>query len=136
MVPYMQEIVDEFPEDLENWSAKTPAAACLFDVNSNPIYLSKEKADQFHHNVAKLLWASLRARSNILLALSFLTSRVKRPDEDDWGKLTRLVLYIKHTLGLVLRLALDCTGISKRWIDASFGTRLPDFKSHTGGCLS
>ena len=136
MIPYMQEIVDEYPEDLGNRSAKTPAAACLFDINPEPTYLPKEKADQFHHIVAKLLWASLRARPDILLAVSFLTSRVKKPDEDDWGKLTRLVVYIKYTVNLVLRLASDCTRVSKWWIDASFGTRVPDLKSHTGGCLS
>ena len=135
MVPYMQEIVDDYPEDLSGKSARTPAASCLFDINPDPVYLPKKQADVFHRTVAKLLWASLRARPDILLAISFLTSRVKRPDEDDWGKLTRLVVYIKATINLRLRLSSDGMGVSKWWIDASFATR-DQVKSQTGGNMS
>lgn len=135
MIPYMKEIVDEFPGDLGNKTAKTPVAANLFDVSPNALLLPNDKAQHFHHVVAKLLWASMRARADILLAVSFLTSRVKQPTEDDWGKLVRLIIYVWDTLALKLRLSLDGTGVSKWWIDASYGTRLPDLKSHTGGCL-
>ena len=98
MIPYMKEIVDDYPDDLSGRTEKTPAATRLFDVNPEPVYLPKVKADIFHRTVAKLLWASLRARPDILLAISFLTSRVQRPDKDDWEKLTRLVIYIQGTL--------------------------------------
>ena len=116
-------------------TAKTPATLRLFDINPEPEFLSQKDAVIFHHVVAKLLWASLRARPDILLAVSFLTSRVKKPDTDDWGKLVRLILYIKCTLELLLRLSADNLRIQKWWIDASFGTR-DNFKSHTGGCMS
>ena len=135
MIPYMQEIVDEFPEDLGKLKAKTPAAAHLFDVNPDPQFLAEEMADVFHHTVAKLLWASLRARPDILLAISFLTSRVKQPDKDDWAKLTRLLVYVKGTMDLKLRLTSEGTGVVKWWVDASFATR-SERRSQTGGCLS
>ena len=135
MIPYLKEIIDEFPEDLGERTAKTPATLRLFDINKNPEFLDPKKANVFHHVVAKLLWASLRARPDILLAVSFLTSRVKKPDVDDWGKLVRLLLYIKGTLELLLRLTAHDARVQKWWIDASFGTR-DDFKSHTGGCMS
>ena len=31
-------------------------------------------------------------------AISFLTKRVKNPDEDDWGKLKKVLKYLKGTL--------------------------------------
>ena len=135
MIPYMQEIIDEFPVDVTGRSAKTPAASHLFDINPEPVLLDKKTADVFHRTVAKLLWASLRARPDILLAISFLTSRVKKPDEDDWDKLTRLVIYIQGSIDLKLRLSLSGMGVSKWWIDVSFATR-EQRKSQTGGCLS
>ena len=56
MIPYLQEVVDEFPEDIQSKKAKTPAANHLFDVNDSAEKLTKEKADVFHHVVAQLLW--------------------------------------------------------------------------------
>ena len=133
MRPYLEEIVDEFPEDIAGRHAKTPAASHLFDVDSEATKLGKKQAETFHHVVAKLLWASMRARPDILLAISFLTSRVKEPDTDDWAKLTRLVIYIKDTIELCLRLGLDPLQLHKWWIDASFATRMEMF-SQSGGC--
>ena len=135
MVPYMQEIVDEFPEDLSGKTSKTPAANHLFDVNPEPEFLDRKRADIFHWTVAKLLWAILRAQPDILLAISFLTSWVKKPDIDDWEKLVRLLVYIQGSIDLKLWLSSSGMGIVKWWLDASFGTR--DMrKSQTGKCLS
>ena len=39
----------------------------------------------FHHSVAQLLFLACRARRDIQVAVAFLTTRVKKPDEDDWG---------------------------------------------------
>jgi len=39
-----------------------------------------------------------RARPDILLAVSFLTTRVKEPNTDDWGKLLRVLGYWGETL--------------------------------------
>ena len=85
----------------------------LFIYNPELVFLDEKKADIFHRTVAKLLWASLRARPDILLAISFLTSRVKKPDEDDWDKLTRLVIYIQWSIDLKLRLSSSGLGVSK-----------------------
>jgi len=37
-----------------------------------------------------------------LLAVSFLTRRVKRPDIDDWKKLMRVLGYLKETIDFEL----------------------------------
>jgi hypothetical protein len=134
MVPYLQEIVDEFPEDLGK-PASTPAGNHLFEESDHPIPLNHEQAQIFHHTIAKLLWAALRARPDLLTALSFLMSRVKNPNEDDLKKLVWVLRYLKHTIDLPLILSADDSHIVKLWVDASFGTRA-DLCSQTGGVMS
>ncbi len=63
----------------------------LFKVREDGRKLSEELADAFHHTVYQLLFAANRARRDIQTAVSFLTTRVKAPDEDDWGKLVRVL---------------------------------------------
>ena len=83
----------------------------------------------------KLLYVAKRIRPECLTAVSFLSTRVTKCDEDDVEKLRRLVKYIRKTkdLGLVLRPGV--AGISVRlFVDASFGVHA-DGKSHTGSCV-
>ena len=89
----------------------------------------------FHRIVEKLLYVAKRIRPECLTAVSFLSTRVTKCDEDDVEKLRRLVRYIRKTkdLGLVLRPGV--AGISVRlFVDASFGVHA-DGKSHTGSCV-
>ena len=67
--------------------------------------MGEERAQQFHHTVAQLLFVSQHARRAVQTAISFLTTRVKSPDEDDWGKLKRVLKYLKGTryMKLILR---------------------------------
>ena len=46
----------------------------------------KDKSEIFHKFVAKGLFASKRARPDILPAITFLSTRVKSPNENDWMK--------------------------------------------------
>ena len=134
MVSYLQEILDEFPEPLVS-KVNTPAALHLFDENENAKLLGDEKKQVFHHTVAKTLWASLRARPDLLTTLSFLTCKVTAPDEDDYLKLMRMLCYIQDTIGLVLTLGIDESRTTKWWVDASFATR-HKMRSQTGGTMS
>ena len=88
MIKYLKKIISDFPE-LINTKAATPAADHLFNVRDDEEakYLPEEQAIAFHHTVAQLLFLSARARRDIQTPVSFLTTRVKKPDEDDWGKL-------------------------------------------------
>ena len=90
MFEYLDSIIDEFPE-LITGKAATPAADHLFSVRDadEAKYLLEEKAIAFHRNTAQLLFLSSRARKDIQTAVSFLTTRVKKIDKDDWGKLKR-----------------------------------------------
>jgi len=63
-----------------------------------------------------------RARQDIQTAVAFLTTRVKSPDEDDWGKLKRVLKYLNGTKYLKLRLTMDNPGVLKWYVDGSHNT--------------
>ena len=134
MKGYISEIIEEFPEHIGN-TANTPAATHLFDIKDNRTLLPLDQKEVFHQTVAKLLWVAMRARPDILTALSFLTTRVKAPDKDDWKKLLRLLCYLNFTIHLCLRLSWDGSGIAKWLIDAAFANR-ENFLSQTGGMMT
>ena len=77
----------------------------------------------------------MRARRDIQTATAFLTTRVKQPDEDDWGKLKRVILYLNGTRRTKLRLTVEDLSVIKWWINASHNTH-PDCKGHTGAMMS
>ena len=85
--------------------------------------------------MAKILWASIRVRPDLLTALSYLTCQVKAPDQDDMKKLTRMITYIRDTIDLPLTLGMDESKELRWWVDASFGTRY-QLRSQTGATLS
>ena len=60
-----------------------------------------------------------------MLAVAFLTTRVKAPNEDDWRKLRHLVEYLKSTRDLPLVHGALNTGVLHWHVDASFATH-PD----------
>ena len=67
--------------------------------------------------------------------VAFLTTRVKRPDEDDWGKLKRLLKYLKGTKHLKLILRADSLGTIYWWVDASYNAHW-DCKGQSGAMMS
>jgi hypothetical protein len=71
----------------------TPAAASLLHIEQSSPLLPVGHACTFHSVVAKLIYAGTRARTDILLALGFLYSRVSAPTEQDERKLFRLLAY-------------------------------------------
>jgi len=85
--------------------------------------------------VAKLLFLAKHARPDILTAMSFLCTRVKSPDTDDYGKLKCVMRYLRGTIMLPLTLEADGTHIIKLWADASFAVH-PNMRSQTGGAIS
>ncbi len=110
----------------------TPASEHLFELRESPP-LAKDKANLFHTWTAKLLYLSKRTRPDILTAISFLTTRVKEPTEDDWTKLERVMKYLNGSkdLGVTLDASSDKPLELQAWVDASFATH-EDAKGHTG----
>eukprot|EP00804_Cyclotella_cryptica_P005436 CCRYP_002972-RA/>CCRYP_002972-RA protein AED:0.12 eAED:0.12 QI:0/-1/0/1/-1/1/1/0/299 len=103
MSKYVKGIIDEFPEAIEKVSP-TPHSDSLFTVEEEDVekLLCEEKAMQFHRTTAQLLFLSTRAMKDIQTAVSFLTTRVKHPTEQDWIKLRRVLQYLHGTRWLNL----------------------------------
>lgn len=136
MVDYITNMLSELPANNMDGKAATAVANHLFYVNEkNPIMLTEDKAIMFHHNVAKMLFLCKRARPDIQTAVTFLCTRVKGPNVDDYKKLTRAVRYLCGTLKMNLLLEADNMHAVKWWVGASFAVH-PDMKSHTQGVMS
>jgi hypothetical protein len=135
MIPYIKKIFTAFPEKITGVSS-TPAADHLFTVRTptDAKLLPEEQARAFHHTVAQLLFLS-RVRRDIQTTIAFLTTRVKHPDEDDWGKLKRVLKYLNGTRYLLLTLSADSLSDIIWYIDASHQTH-HDCKGHTGSILT
>ncbi len=66
----------------------------LFKVRDDGKKLNEEQAEAFHHMVYQLLFAANQARQDIQTAVSFLTTCVRDPDEDDWKKHVHVLKYL------------------------------------------
>ncbi len=93
----------------------TPAGDYLFKVRDDGKKLNKEQAEAFHHTVYQLLFAANRARRDSQTAVSFLTTRVKDLDEDDWKKLVRVLKYLNGTRYMKLTLIADEMNFIIHW---------------------
>jgi len=134
MEQYIDEMLAEMPEEMDGTTA-TPAANHLFQVDEDAELLDDDKKQFFHHNVAKTMYLSKRARPDLQTAVAYLSTRVTKPDTDDYKKLTRVVRYLRGTRDLGLTLEADKVLSVKWWVDASFGVH-KDVKGHIGGVMS
>ena len=136
MVPYLDTIIKEWPEQLKNTKV-CPANDNLFVIRDeeNRELLNEELAMQFHRTTAQLLFLTMRARPDVQTAVSFFTTRVKSPDKDDWGKLRHTLMYLKGTLHMKRIMRADDLTSIHWWVDGSFGVHW-DSKGHTGAMMS
>jgi hypothetical protein len=134
MAEYLKEIVTD--NDVQK-VAETPAAESIFCVSETATLLDDDARDHFHTTVAKLLYAAVRVRPDILLPIIFLSSRVTKATTQDSKKLRRVLRYLKGCYDLGINLGPDQDGTLRvhMFADASFGVH-PDAKSHTGIFLS
>jgi Reverse transcriptase (RNA-dependent DNA polymerase) len=105
MADYVKTMIVDFREhDPSDKTAVTPAAEHLFQVRDDMPKISEKLAKIFHNFAARGLFATKRARPDIHTAISFLTTQVREPDDDDWKKLVRMMRYLRGTpdLGLTL----------------------------------
>jgi hypothetical protein len=116
-------------------TAPSPAASNLFNVRNNAPILNKLDGDFFHSTVARLLFLTMRARPDVMTAISFLTARVSNPTVDDRNKLKRVICYLRDTKRLHLTLEADDIQVFKWMVDASFAVH-PNMRSHTGCAAS
>ena len=134
MEEYLDGMIEDLPEDMDG-TAATPAADHLFRTRGNAPKLDEKRAELFHRVTAQMLFVSQRGRPDLRTAVSFLTKRVKSPDEDDYKKLARAIKYIRRTK--FLRLTIEATYLDQNhwFIDGAFAVH-DDMKSHTGGYMT
>ena len=129
---HVQLMLDDFSENLGE-AASMPAADHSFQVRE-ATKLETTKAQELHNVAARGSFACERAKQDIQLAISFLCTRVKEPDKDNWGKSCQMMKCSKGTKCLRLKSSADNLNIAKWHIDASHAAH-PDVKSHTGGAM-
>ena len=134
MPEYIDTLMKEIPPDLLKGVSTTPAAGHLFVTNPDAEKLNEVQASEYHHLVAKMLYLAKRTRPDLLLAVSFLCTRVTSPDVDDWKKLGRCLRYLNETRNLTLTLSSTDLSTIFWWVDASFGVH-DDCRSHTGAVM-
>jgi hypothetical protein len=136
MVEYIKNIIANFPEEIVA-TPTSPAANHLFMVwsESEAKPLPEEQAMAFHHATMQILFLSARARQDIQPATAFLMTRVKSPDEDDWGKVKRVLGYLKGTLHMPLVPLADSLSLLRWWVDVAYAVH-HDCKGHTEAGMS
>ena len=134
MKEYLLEAIAESGLEINN-TASTPARRDMFEVDPNAPPLPADRSDAFRSVVMKLLYVATRARVDLLLAISFLSTRTSKSTTEDEGKLKRTLEYIKGAADLEYTLGADNLGQFRSWVDASYATH-PDMRSHTGGITS
>lgn len=128
----MKSMIEEMLDELGvEGTVNTPAAHNLFNVGQKSELLNKAGRERFHSLVAKLLYIAKRGRPDILVAVSFLTTRVQAPTQEDENKLMRVLKYLNGTRELVLRLSSVEGILVSTFIDAAFAVH-GDGKGHTG----
>ena len=81
--------------------------------------------------MARLLYISTRIRVDILLAVSYLATKVSGPSKKDMLKLNRIIGYLKAKNYVEVRINGDALPNIEAYVDASYGTHMKR-KSHTG----
>jgi hypothetical protein len=137
MFNYIDEILAAFDnaEPKGGGTKSSVAPDSLFKVDESCEKLKQDKAAEFHNLLTKILYATKRARPNTCTVITFLTTRVRAPDKDDWTRLVHLMRYIRGTRTMPLILIANGSGILKWWVDALFVVH-PNMHGHSGGGLS
>ena len=127
---YIKKLLMGTSEALQSTYRNTPAPDYLFKTDESSPRLDRNRFEEYHTTVAKLLWASQRSRPDIQLATGFHCTRVKEASEHDWTKLGQLMGYLRKTrfIPLIISVGKDGTII---YIDGAHGVH-PDARGHSG----
>ena len=126
MFDYLEDVI----VDLKNSRSYYPGNYQLMKVGNDSPSLSPKDAKLFHRYVARLLFASKRARPDTQVCVAFLCTRVKSPNKQDYKKLGKVISYLKETIYLPLVIGANDSGTLTWNIDASFAVH-SDCKTHT-----
>ena len=113
-------------------TAVTPATDNLFNVREDTPKASAEEAIWFHSFTAKMLYVSKRVKPECLTTVAFLSTRVQKCDQDDLGKLRRLLKYLRGSRDRGIAIKIGDEIQINVYIDASYGVHMDSGRSHSG----
>ncbi len=97
--------MDSFKIKYRKMSGEPSAAPSnLFMMDEDSVKLPEKQKAAFHNVVAKALYVAKRAWPDMAVSVSFLTTRVRCPDVQDWVRLRHLVEFLQSTFKLPLTL--------------------------------
>jgi hypothetical protein len=136
ILEYIKNIIRYFPEEIMGTKI-SPAADHLFMVRDPSLAkaLPEEQVMAFHRAMAQLLFLSTRVRWDIQPTTAFQTRQVRLPDKDNWGKVKRVLSYLKGTLHMPLILSADSLMPSWWWVDTAYAMH-NNCWGHTGAGMS
>ena len=121
---YVADLLKEFPQSVK---ATTPATDNLFNVDDDG---NAVNSTSFASKLMKIGYLAKRTRPDLLLAVSFLATRMKNPNNFDDAKLSRVFEYLYGTQDYAYTLRPTSLRINA-WIDASYAVH-KDARSQTG----
>ena len=134
MESYIDMMLNDAPDTMSGM-VTTPAASHLVKINHKPVLLSSSEKEIFVHLAMQGLYLSQCAHPDIWTVISFLSSCLHNPDQDDYKKLKQLIQDLCATHNLTLTLGSNGKGQIKWWVDGSYAIHV-DLKGHTGTMMT
>ena len=97
-------------------------------------FLSEEQAREYHNSTEQLILLSTIGKIDIQTSVVFLTTKGRKYNEDEWGKLKRLLNYLKGMKLIKSTLSVQISSVIQWWVDASYINQRY-CKRHTGAML-
>jgi hypothetical protein len=120
MTSYVKGMVEDFPTKLEGEGA-VPWSGKLYTVDLKSKRLDDERERIFHTFVMKGMFLCKRGRQDIQPSIAFLATCTTEPNEKDWTKLFKLMVFLKATQDDVVSMKADDTQTIK-WMLRSQST--------------
>ena len=108
-----------------------PAARWLFTARK-VWELQGRSLKIFHSVVMKLLWIVHRGRTDFATSISYLCTRMKQPDIEDWKKLKRVLCFKNTTIENESIIGANILHEMQTYV-YSYNSVHMDMKGHTGG---
>ena len=113
ILEYIDEILYTFDKAdlLSGFNNSSAVPDITFKVNKYYKNLNAKQSMEFHHLVAKILFATKKDRPNTCTIVSFLTTLVIEPDNYNWSRVVHLMKYVRSTRNIPLILGAKGIGI-------------------------
>ena len=107
MLSYIEDVLTAFDKSYTKvkGTKSSTAPKNIFVVNEDYKKLDQGKVVDFHNLVAKALYDTNKARPDKCTAISFMTTRVRVSDKENWANLVHLMQYLRVTSKISLALS-------------------------------